>query len=67
MNKLTIRQARALTGLSQEEVAKELGVERETFWRYENYKHPMLITTAYVFARLVSKDLNEIQFFKEEE
>lgn len=63
MTQLTIEQARAKHSLTQEEVAKKLGVSRQTYQNYENYKTTMQISTGYMFSKIVDVDFDDIIFF----
>lgn len=60
---LTIAMARAKSGLSQEEMAKKLDVNRITYAAYEKYKQPMRIDKAYLFSEVVDVPFDDIIFF----
>lgn len=62
--KLTLEQARAKHRLTQEEVAKKLGVTRQTYQNYEQYKTAMQIPTGVAFSRIVDVDFDDIIFFR---
>lgn len=58
----TIKKARQYSGLTQEEMAKELGVSTKTYQNYENGKVAMRIDTAKMFSKLTGIDLSKIIF-----
>ena len=60
--KFTIEQARSLTGLTQEEMAEKLGVSASTYYKYEKYKTPMRMDTAYLFSKITSIGMDDIIF-----
>ena len=50
--------------MTQEEIAKKLGISRNTYMDYERYDTPMRITTAIDFCRIVDIPMDEIFFEK---
>ena len=62
MNDLTLKKARLLADLTQVDMAKALGVAESTYINYENYRNFMRMDTAYKFAALVNRNLDEIIF-----
>ncbi|CAM2762354.1 Cro-like protein, phage associated [Streptococcus acidominimus] len=65
MTKMTLKMARAKKGYSQEKIADKLGVVRQTYQNYENYKTPMDVETAFRFSQVVDVDFDDIIFFKQ--
>ncbi|MFI3107059.1 helix-turn-helix transcriptional regulator [Streptococcus suis] len=61
--KWTLEQARLHRGMTQEEVARELKVSRQTYQNYENYKTAMQIPVGYLFSRIVEIPFDDIIFF----
>ncbi|HFU6611238.1 TPA: helix-turn-helix transcriptional regulator [Bacillus paranthracis] len=61
--RFTIKQARMLSGLKQVEIAKEIGVSREAYLNYEQYKTFFRIDKAFKFAEVVNIPLDDIIFF----
>lgn len=51
--------------MTQEEVAKKLGVTRQTYQNYESYKTIMQISTGYLFSDIVDVAFDDIIFFKD--
>ena len=64
MPKISLKMARIKTGMTQEEIAKKLGISRNTYMDYERYDTPMRITTAIDFCRIVDIPMDEIFFEK---
>lgn len=62
MSELTIKTARLLADMTQVEMAKALGVAESTYIKYETYRNFMRMDTAYKFATLVKRELDEIIF-----
>lgn len=58
--------ARANKNLSQQALAEKLGVVRQTYQNYENYKTPMDVETAFKFSQVVGIDFDDIIFFKQD-
>lgn len=65
MTKMTLKMARAKKGYSQEKLAKELGVVRQTYQNYENYRTPMDVKTAINFSQIVGIPFDDIIFFEQ--
>ncbi|KQU20888.1 hypothetical protein ASG65_22525 [Bacillus sp. Leaf13] len=61
--KFTIKQARKYKGLTQEEMAKVLGMAKRTYIDYEQYKIPLRIDKAFLFAECVGFSIDDIIFF----
>lgn len=60
--KFTIKQARKYKGLTQEEMAKVLGMAKRTYIDYEQYKIPLRIDKAFLFAECVGFSIDDIIF-----
>lgn len=60
---LTIKQARMISGLTQAEVAEELGMHVKTYMKYENYKQIMRINQGVRFSEITGVPFNQIIFF----
>ena len=65
MEKVTLKMARVKLGLTQDEMAKELGTSRVTYGKYEKYESPMRIDMAKKFSELVKIPIDHIIFFKQ--
>lgn len=59
---VTPRQARLLSDLSQQEVAKKLGVHRQTYMKWEHNADEMPVGKAKEFCVIVGRKLDEIFF-----
>lgn len=64
MNKITLKAARGLKELTQNEMAEKLGVSTTTYRNYETYKNIMPVTTAMLFSEIVDIPVKELIFFK---
>ena len=64
--KFTLEQARKHRGLTQEEIAKMLGMTKRTYIDYEQYKRAFRIDKAFLFAEIVCIPINNIIFFNPE-
>lgn len=62
MVQITIKMARIKSGLSQEEIAKELGTNRVTYAQYENYETPMRIDKALKFCEITDTKVDQVIF-----
>lgn len=62
----TMKLARVKAGLTQEQVAKLLGVSRNTYNDYENYNVVMKIDKGILFSQIVGIPFDDIIFFKRE-
>ena len=62
MEGITLEMARAKTGLSQEELAKQLGINRNTYAKYEKYKASMRIDMAQKFSSIVGISIDNLIF-----
>lgn len=62
--KFSLKQARNYCGLSQEEMAKKLGVTLKTYYLYENYQSEMRYSTAVKFSEITGVDQDNIFFLK---
>lgn len=58
----TIKKARQYSGLTQQEMAKKLGVSTKTYQNYESGKVAMRIDTAKLFSKLTGIELSKIIF-----
>lgn len=63
--RLTIKQARLISELTQKEIAEVLGVHVQTYMKWEKSPEEMSIGTAKQFARIVKRDFDEIFFDSE--
>ena len=61
-----IEEIRNLRGIRQEELAKQLGVSRQTISSLENGRYNPSILLAYRIARLFGLSIEEIFIFEEE-
>lgn len=62
MQKMTLKAARAQAGLTQEQIAQKMGIARNTYNDYENYKIFMRIDKAVKFSEIVSIPFDNIIF-----
>ncbi len=62
MSELTLKMARLMADMTQVDMAKALGVAESTYIKYETYRNYMRMDTAYKFATLVNRNLDEIIF-----
>lgn len=62
MSELTLKKARLLADMTQVEMAKALGIAESTYIKYESYRNFMRMDTAYKFATLVNRELDDIIF-----
>ena len=60
-----LRVLRAIKNISQEQLAQELGVTRQTIHAVENDKYNPSIDLAFKIARFFEKSIEEIFIFKE--
>lgn len=65
MKQVTLKMARVKSGLTQEQMAVELGTNRVTYGKYENYDTPMRVNTAKKFSDIVKIPMDQIIFFKQ--
>lgn len=65
--KTRIRELRAKTGLTQEELARQVGVRRETIVFLEKGKYNPSLKLAYKVARTLSSTIEEVFTFEEED
>ena len=61
--KFTLEQARKHRGLTQEQIAKMLGMTKRTYIDYEQYKRAFRIDKAFLFAEIVDIPIDNIIFF----
>lgn len=61
--KFTLEQARKHRGLTQEQIAKMLGMTKRTYIDYEQYKRAFRIDKAVLFAEIVNIPIDNIIFF----
>ncbi len=66
MKGVTLEMARAKIGLTQEELAKKLGINRNTYAKYEKYKTSMRIDMAQKFSSIVGISIDNLIFFNED-
>lgn len=64
--KFTLEQARKHRGLTQEQIAKMLGISKRTYVDYEQYKRAFRIDKAFLFAEIVGIPIDNIIFFDPE-
>jgi DNA-binding XRE family transcriptional regulator len=60
--KLTLKQARLLAELTQQEIAEILGVHVQTYMKWEKNPEEMSIGTAKQFSRIVKREFEDIFF-----
>ncbi|MDD2473499.1 MULTISPECIES: helix-turn-helix transcriptional regulator [unclassified Methanoculleus] len=65
--KTRIRELRAKTGLTQEELARQVGVRRETIVFLEKGKYNPSLKLAYKVARTLGSTIEEVFTFEEED
>ncbi|MDV2480788.1 helix-turn-helix transcriptional regulator [Methanoculleus sp. Wushi-C6] len=65
--KTRIRELRAKTGLTQEELAQQVGVRRETIVFLEKGKYNPSLKLAYRVARALGSTIEEVFIFEEED
>lgn len=63
--KITLKAARGLREMTQQEMAEKLGVTKTTYRNYEEYSTTMPVTTAIKFSAVVGVDFSDLIFFKE--
>lgn len=61
--KFSIKSARNYANLTQDEMARRLGVSRMTYLSYENGIHQMKIGTALLFSKITKVPIDNIIFF----
>lgn len=61
--KFTVKQAREYAGLTQQEIAKQLGVALATYQGYEWGNVEMKIGTAKKFSQIVDIPLSQLIFY----
>lgn len=61
--KLSIKAARSNVNLTQSQIAKMLGVSRETYLGYEHGDKQMKISTALRFSEITNVPIDNIIFF----
>ena len=66
MKGITLEMARARIGLTQEELAKKLGITRNTYAKYEKYKTSMRIDMAQKFSSIVGISIDNLIFFNDD-
>lgn len=59
---ISLKQARLLSDLSQKEVAKRLGVHRQTYMKWEHNPDEMPVGKAKDFSVIVGRKVDEIFF-----
>jgi len=62
-----LRVLRAIEKISQEQLAEEVGVTRQTIHAVENDKYNPSLELAFKLARFFDKTIEEIFIFKEEQ
>lgn len=62
MQKMTLKAARAQADLTQEQIAQKMGIARNTYNDYENYRTFMRIDKAVEFSEIVSIPFDNIIF-----
>jgi putative transcriptional regulator len=65
--KTRIRELRAKTGLTQEELAQQVGVRRETIVFLEKGKYNPSLKLAYRVARTLGSTIEEVFTFEDED
>jgi len=64
--RFTIEQARALSGLTQVQMAAKLGMGEKTYIQYEKYRKIFRMDTAARFAEIVNLGIDQIIFYDPE-
>ena len=59
----TLQQARSYIGLTQIEMAEELGVTERTYIQYEKYRWELKVSLALKFSEVTGINLEDIKFF----
>jgi DNA-binding XRE family transcriptional regulator len=62
--KYTIAQARMLSGFTQVQMAKKLGMSEKTYIEYEKYRRVFRMDTAWKFSEITKIDMGNIIFFE---
>lgn len=65
MSKFTVKQARSLTGYSQEKMAKILGISKNAYISKEVGSSKFYVDEAYMFSRIVELPMQDIIFFSD--
>ena len=65
--KTCIKELRARHNLTQEELARQVGVRRETILFLEKGKYNPSLKLAYKIALVLKADINEVFIFEEED
>jgi len=65
--KTRIKELRARAGLTQEELAREVGVRRETIVFLEQGKYKPSLKLAYKVARALGSTIEEVFIFEDED
>jgi len=65
--KTRIRELRAKTGITQEELAQQVGVRRETIVFLEKGKYNPSLKLAYKVARALGSTIEEVFIFEDED
>lgn len=60
---ITVKQARLLAGLTQQQVAAQMDVHRQTYMKWEQNPDEIPIGKAKQFCEIVGKKIDEISFF----
>lgn len=60
--KITVKAARINAGLTQERVAKSLGIHPQTYMKFEQCPEKMTVKMANEFARIVNRSIETIYF-----
>lgn len=63
MRKYTIEQARMLSGKTQVQMAKSLGMSEGTYIKYEKYRTVFRMDTAFLFSKITGIAIDDIIFF----
>lgn len=65
MQKMTLKMARAKSGLTQQEIAKKMGINRNSYADYEKYDVVMRMDKAILFSEIVQVPFDDIIFLKQ--
>lgn len=65
--KFTLEQARKYSGLTQEEIARKLGMTTRTYIDYEMYRRILRMDKAFLFASETNIPIDDIIFFEEQQ
>lgn len=59
---MSLKTARTYAGLTQQEIAEKLNMDRNSYRRYEKYRIPMRIDTAVEFCKITGVEMDNVIF-----